>query len=303
MTTSIRSYKAIGAVLAAAFTLAAGCDADHVLGSGQSGPPDGGDEGTVGHAGTWGTDPGGSSGAGGVAGVTGAAGVTGVTGAAGAVGGSTGAAGLKAGPLGPSQSWTGYLEQATFSSGSDQAKLTFAEDANGIVAGTIVFGMGTPPPPATNPNVGYPVGVSGHHGLSEEPGGYVAEGYSYTFDGGTLETHRLRFNVNMAQLWAGWCALQTQADGGSSACVPNWPESTDGQSCWLTNPNNNQMTMYDCGKVVLCGDMGMCVCTASGCTFDQMGTYSSSFDLFMNGDALSGSARGAGGGTYHFVRD
>jgi hypothetical protein len=284
MNRSVRSVKTIGAVLAAAVTLAVGCDANHILGT--DGSPDaGGGAGGGGHAGTFDGAQAGSS-----------------AGSGGAVGGSTGAAGLKAGPLGPSQSWTGYIEQAMFPSGSDQVKLTFAQDANGVVAGTVVFGMGTPPPPATDPDVGYPVS-SGNNGLGGAPGGDLTEGYTYAFDGGTLETHRLRFSVNMAQLWAGWCALQTQASDGSSGCVPNWSGQTDGHSCWLIDPKTNQRTMYDCGKVTLCSPVGVCACSAAGCTFNEMGPYSSSFDLFMSGDTLSGSAQGPAGGTFHFVRD
>lgn len=295
MKTSARSVKAIGAVLAAAFTLAVGCDANHVLGTDESGAAGGG-----GQAGTsQGSQAGSSAGAAGaLSGSTGgAAGAGG--GSTGAVGGSTGAAGLKAGPLGPSQSWTGYVEQINFPSGSDQIKLTFASDANGVVAGTVVFGEGSPPPPATDPDVGYPAGV-GSDGAGGAPGTVPFEGYPYTFDGGTLDAHRLRFTVNLSQLWAGWCALQTQASDGSSGCVPNWSSVSDGHSCWLIDPKTDTKVAYDCGKVMLCSPVGQCSCTASGCTFTQTGTLWATFDVFSSGDTMSGSALGV---NVHFVRD
>jgi hypothetical protein len=288
MTTSIRSLKTLGAVLAAAFALAAGCDAKHVLGTNELGGPDAG-AGAGGQAG---------ASAGAQAGSFGGAGD--VAGAAGAVAGSTGAAGLKAGPLGPLQSWTGYIEQLAFlPSGSDQIKLTFAQDSNGVVAGTVVFGMGTPPPPATDPNVGYPADVASN-GAGGAPGHVPYEGYSYTFDGGTIDTHRLRFTVNLSQLWAGWCALQTQAVDGTSGCLPNWSWSQDASGCHLKDPKTNKVVTYDCGKVKLCTLGGQCACGASGCTFTDMGAYSVSFDMFSSGDTMSGSAWGF---NVHFVRD
>jgi hypothetical protein len=285
MTTSIRSYKTIGALLAAAFAIAVGCDGNHVLGVDRTGGA-----GTSGVAGT-------SQEA--QAGTTVAAGAAGASaGAAGAVGG---AAGLKAGPLGPSQSWTGYIEGLRFlPSGSDEMKLTFAQDASGVVAGTIVFGMGTPPPPPTNPDVGWPADIT-NNGVGGAPGNVPFEGYSYDFDGGTIDAHRLRFTVNFSQLWAGWCALQTQAVDGSSGCMPNWNLHQDASgACYLKDPKTQKDSIVDCGKVKLCTFSSQCACSASGCTFTQNGVFWASFDVFVSGDTMSGSALG---NNVHFVRD
>ena len=125
-----RSTLALSMALAAA----CGCDANHVLGTSNGNPGTAGSTMTMGSAGSSGAQ----------------AGSSGSAGAANAAGspGTAGAAGATIGPLGPTQSWTGYIENGMFPSGSDSLKLTFATDANGNAVGTIVFGQGTPPPPA-----------------------------------------------------------------------------------------------------------------------------------------------------------
>src|SRR5579872_3314625 len=51
--------------------------------------------------------------------------------------------------------WTGYIENHQFPSGSDVLNLVLAKQADGSPGGTLVFGMGTPPAPPTDPNVAY----------------------------------------------------------------------------------------------------------------------------------------------------
>src|SRR5580765_3262633 len=119
--------------------------------------------------------------------------------------GGGGAAGTSAGVGSAAESWTGYVEQYSFSSGSAALKLTFSTSAQGVAAGAMLFGQGVPPPPATDPTVGYPPDFVSH---AAENGAlinfswfYIAEGYAYMFDAGTLEGQRLQFKVNLARLW------------------------------------------------------------------------------------------------------
>jgi hypothetical protein len=222
----------------------------------------------------------------------------GATGAAGA--GAAGEGGTKADPatLGPSQSWTGYEEARKFSSGSDAIALTFAIDAAGVVKGTVVFGMGTPPAPATDPNASYPPDLV-QGGVVQNPIptalGYVAEGYSYAFDGGSFDGHRLRIDVNTAQLWTSWCALQTQAADGSSSCLPPWPAMGTSSTpkgafdtCEIQNPQDQKWYSVTCVKLGLCSaGVSPCACTPAGCTTVAEG-FGSSFDLFVEGTSASG---------------
>jgi hypothetical protein len=286
MKTLKRSFEStLVAFTVALAGLASACDETHVLGdapggqAGQTGSPDGG------------TPTGGTAGS--------------------PSGPSPGTAGAKADPttLGPAQSWTGYVENHTFPSGSDALALEFAVDANGVAAGTIVFGKGTPPPPATDPNVGYPPDLFAFGGLTLGPSArtlYVAEGYRYAFDRGSFDGHRLRFGVDMWQLWAGWCALQTPASDGSGGCLPNWSSTFDSAAnkCSQTNPQTKKEVPVDCGKLSLCGiGPGVCSCTSAGCGPSTPSNVST-FDVFVTSDTASGSVQGSplGAGNVHFLK-
>jgi hypothetical protein len=219
---------------------------------------------------------------------------SGAGGAAGATSGGTGGVQLT-GPLGPTQSWTGYVENFNFDSGSDAIKLTFATDADGQIAGQVVFGAGTPPPPATDPNVGYPPSLMFGQKFT------VAEGFPYTIGHGTLSSQRLRFTVPTWQLWTQWCALQTPAPGGM--CAPNWSGMKIGDVCSQKNPATGQSVAIDCEKLFLCNMTQTCTCTAQACSVNALGD-GVPFDVFLTGDSASGSINFAGNDrNVHFTRD
>jgi hypothetical protein len=297
--------------LIVALALATGCDDNHFLGVGDAGQPPGA-------AGSTSTGLAGNAGMGSGAGGTGAQ-VMGAGGAGPGIvdaggpdsstaegGGASGSAGAKADPatLGAAQSWTGYVENHMFHSGSDALVLTFATDANGIAKGTVVLGMGTPPPPATDPNVGYPPDLLSQI-FGAGPGSareYVAEGYPYVFDGGSFDAHRLRFAVDTSQLWAGWCALQTPASDGSGQCLPNWGATFSTSMCALIDPNTQANVPVDCGKLSLCwGPTSTCNCSPSGCGLSTAKLGGADFDIFLTGDTASGSATSLG--NVHFVKN
>jgi hypothetical protein len=229
----------------------------------------------------------------GAAGATGAAGTTGAAGVDGGTGTST-----EAGPLGPSLSWTGYVEQYSFPSGSDVIKLTFSTDDHGAAAGAIVLGQGTPPAPATNPDVGYPPDFLHAAQTMSIDGIYIAEGYAYAFDGGTFDGQRLQFKADLAQLWSGWCALQVSPAAGYGPCFlilsgqGGAIVSADLSMCTVNNPfGPGPMLQPDCGKWLLCqgGDGSVCSCTTSGCEANS--SMNAVFDLFVTGKTMSGSVQ------------
>jgi hypothetical protein len=304
MQTFHRDFSARSAALAFSVVLAfaSGCDANHVLGT----------EDKTGAAGALGGADAGAAGTPVVTPVTDAAGTAGTDG-----GTSTGAAGmatLMAGPLGPTQSWTGYVEQFMFPSGSDALKLTFATDAKGVAKGAVVFGNGTPPAPATNPNIGYPPAFNaairdeGGFGQVTAPD-FVAEGFSYAFDGGSFDSDRLRFTVDMAQLWAGWCALQRPATDPASTCFPGSSASGSGNgptmTCAQINPTNGQSVAVDCAEEAVCFEQ-ICACSASSCGLASPSHDTAVFDVFLSGDTLSGSVDASfvnQNQNVHFVKD
>jgi hypothetical protein len=257
----------------------------------------------------------GAGGLAGLAGTTGAsAGSAGAspTGTAATTGGIGGATGAKADPatLGPLQSWTGTIDGFSFHSGSDALALTFAADATGIAKGTIVFGMGTPPPPATDPNVAYPPDLFDSTGLlppDPDDGvalAYVAEEYPYAFDGGSFEGNHLRFIANLFQLWTGWCALQTPSSDGWGDCLPP-PATWGGGRCTVVDPQTKQDVLVDCGQLALCtGGGGPCACTASGCGLSALDD-DVIVDIIVTGNTASGSIAGSIFGTdnVHLVKN
>jgi hypothetical protein len=206
------------------------------------------------------------------------------------------------GSQGSRQSWTGYVENHLFPSGSDAIRLLFATDSIGQIVGAAMLGEGVPPSPSTDPNVGYPPAFAA---AMTSASGYWVEGYSYSMINGKLSSGRLRFSVRSNELWTGWCELQTPVNG-SNACVPNWPASCSGveQSCVLTNPVNGQSIIVDWGKFQLCGMYSsVCLCSEAACVADLSGGGAIDFDLTISGGQATGSAAGVLSGNVHFTRE
>jgi hypothetical protein len=216
--------------------------------------------------------------------------------------GSVGQGGARmVGPLGSSSSWTGYVENYQFLSSSDTIKFSFASDAAGLSEGTVVFGMGTPPPPATDPNAGYPPGFSN---TMPPLLGQLWEGFPYPMHNGVLTGRRLKFAVSWADLWAGWCALQTPAADGSGNCLPNWGGMEIDGVCSQRNPQTGQVVVVDCGKFFLCDLDRPCTCSGTTCAVSP-DWASVTFDMALTGDVdFDGSVAGLGNtNNVHFTKD
>ena len=194
--------------------------------------------------------------------------------------------------------WNGYVEAFAFRSGSDRIRFVIEEhdETAGAVAGSVVLGQGTPPPPATDPDVGYLVGT-GCDGSLET----VYEGAVYTLLDGRLEERRFRSGYDPYDLWTGWCELQTPRSFGTPgdmgyACLPNWGGGSTGcgspdPECYLNNPDTGIPEIVDCGKMTLCNHEMVCVCTADGCTVSS-GRGRTSFDIALDGEFADGTVTG-----------
>jgi hypothetical protein len=205
------------------------------------------------------------------------------------------------------ESWTGYIENFMFSSGSDAVRISFTVDSAGQVSGVVTLGDGTPPPPPTDPNVGYPADLLTKSNVALLGGpDYIAEGFAYPMTGGTLAGSRLRFTIATVELWRDWCALQTPV-GTSGRCLPNTGAmiSADQMRCALLDPATNQYVPVDCGKFALCSQSFICLCDASTCSLNDDGRSRTSFDLNLSsGTAASGSLSGQlGQHNVHFTRN
>ena len=204
------------------------------------------------------------------------------------------------GDLGSSQSWTGYIENYPFGYGSGNVRLTFAADSTGQVVGTAVLGSGTPPAPATDPNVEYPPGFTAQGG----PDTFWVQGFSYSMLDGKLTSNRLQFTMQNYELWSGWCALQTPADD-SGMCVPNGSVTCANNKCTITLANGQKITNLDFGKVSLCRINEVCTCSTTTCVANLWGAGPrASFDMVISGTDASGSTLGAFGNlNVHFTKD
>jgi hypothetical protein len=200
------------------------------------------------------------------------------------------------GEVGPVTSWTGYVENYQFPSGSDVIKLAYTYDSAGQVTGSVVFGDGVPPAPATDPNVGYPPG------LGMEPFSYApTEGFSFSIPSGTLASNRLRFGIEVFELWDGWCKLQPAPSDDSNLCVPSWSGGYNAGACYMTSPAGKYVTI-DCGKFSLCFMNRVCTCSPVGCIVPPGPDVR--FDMFVTDGTASGSVAGAlGEHNVHFIKD
>jgi hypothetical protein len=263
------TLRGTGFVLLAAAALAGACDANHVLGVN-----------------------------GGQAGASPIASKETTTGAA-------GASSQAPCPTGPTEAWTGYIEGHTFPSQSNALTLTFALDgACQRQGGSLVLGAAPPPAPATDPNVGYPLGVAPASMRST-----IVEGFPYSlYDVRSEAPGNLRFELAFTDLWAGWCALQAPIPGATS-CEPSWTTRVDDAGCALLDPTTNQWQALDCGKMYLCARAAVCACDGNGCVVglrNPDGLLLQSLEtkaiLTFTGDKANGDLFGVLQGPVHFTK-
>jgi len=243
----------------------------------------GGTSGDGGAIGSGGAGPGGSAGSAGAAG-------------AGGSGPSADASRIPPWP-GPTQcppyapspligQWVGHIENYQFPSGSNLVHL-FIEGADDTsFCGSVTFGVAPLPPPATNPDVGYPPDVNIQL-LRNTAWRVPYEGFNYRIQEAIVSGNNFRFQVLVNELWKSWCVLQTSHPTHENLpyppyrCVASGTAQTsseagaDGRTeCALVDPSN-QRTVLDCDKLSLCvgprlpnsvgpGD-SVCECNAVGC--------------------------------------
>jgi hypothetical protein len=208
----------------------------------------------------------------------------------------------------PIETWTGYIENKKFPSGSDTVTLSFSSGPDGHLTGTVTLGNGTPPPPATNPDVGYPPGYWPQQAVPSGLPTYVAEGYTYPIHDGTVSGRRMQFAINLIDLWQGWCALQMPPPG-SYLCMATkgGSVSADRTTCENSNPVTGANESVDCGKFALCVLEMVCRCnnpsSATQCT-PMDGGVPIRFDVSVDGNLADGSVDGAFGvRNAHFTKD
>jgi hypothetical protein len=284
--------------------------------------------GVGGTAGSGGDGTGGATtGVGGTTGSGGASG-TGGTGASGS-GGSSGAAGT--GGSGPSADaggippwptptpcppnapsplvgqWVGRVQNYQFPSGSDLVHLSI-EGADGTsFCGSITYGVAPHPPPATNPDVGYPPGVDIHQLRSTAAWHAPYEGFNYRLMNATVQGNSIRFHTLPREVWKSWCVLQSSylSIHGHHRCIPNGMEATSreadgGAECAVVDGSSR--TVVDCDKMLLCGGTSVfesvCQCNAVGCNASGQAWTFRDLTAVFDGVAMKGNLQIEGGRAY-----
>jgi len=177
-------------------------------------------------------------------------------------------------------SWDGYAQAYTFSpDGSDRVRLTI--DASGH--GNLQIGNAALLPTPTDPNVGFPTGISSSTGNV-----VLVEGFLYPTYAAQVQADRVQVGIDPGDLEATWCTLQTPIaststsvsrlpDAGGTTttiynCLPNLGFTFGPPSnCSVVVPGG-QSDPVDCDKLYLCDQAFVCDCTASACTTRNVAT-------------------------------
>jgi hypothetical protein len=188
--------------------------------------------------------------------------------------------------------WTGYIESYVLPSGSTTLSMDFVQQPDGTVTGTVTFGDAPAPPPATDPNAGYPPN-SGSMPLTPAS----IEGFPYSATHVSFDGPRVRLGISTLELWKGWCGLQTSADlmiqssdgHVTYGCEPRGYGTDLSSGLCYTNrsPDGGTSQPVDCGKAALCSYQ-TCDCTATSCTIDRS-TPDITFDMQLAGSRLDGT--------------
>lgn len=161
--------------------------------------------------------------------------------------------------------WQGYAEAHEFTLGSDRMLLTIDDAGEGYA----VFGEGAAPPPATNPDAGYPEDMDPLQlvtQMSEFEGGV-----RYPLHDVIVQDRRIRSSMSMNDLWQDWCRLQqpvrvleTDSTSDDYALMPYNYSAKHGDVCILLDSAGTPRGQVDCEKLLL-HESRVCICAATTC--------------------------------------
>jgi hypothetical protein len=196
-------------------------------------------------------------------------------------------------PSGVSGDWVGYLESYDmWFTSSDALTLHFGVDAAGNGTLSVVQGMGTVPPPPTDPFQAWPlplIDAEGGPGPGEAYPHEPLAGFAYSAHEVTWQGSRLQFQTYSSEPWAAWCGLQTSypwigdmwsCNAGSSATYPT------PTTCKFTEAPNARCTPNHLDMCLITS--GFCACNSTGCGFSKSGG-GSLFDITFMGDHALGT--------------
>ncbi len=182
--------------------------------------------------------------------------------------------------------WTGYLAGTPAVVKSNAVTLVLG---NGSPVGSVVVGEGMPPPPPTDPDLGYPADFP--LGGGGATGTQIYEGFAYSLLSGDLSDPHVQLSGSTYELWKQWCPMQTSYARGSATCgcLPNLGFALS-PPCRLIDGFSGDSWPVDCGKAELCMMTKPCECSSNGCAASFVPNIS--LDLHHQGDQLIGTLAG-----------
>lgn len=189
-----------------------------------------------------------------------------------------------ANPAAPEE-WVGHFVNHQLPDGSDTLTLTVQFAQDGTVTGTLLLGDGVVLAPPTDPGVGYPpyAAFSSVNAI---------EGFPYAIREGKWSGSSVTLRIVENEAWSAWCALQTSylqqpaTDAGTGvsfySCNPPGGYEVGPTGCSSHDEATKQTTPLDCGKLRLCMS-GVCLCTATGCSLNQVGSADMGLSLVLAG--------------------
>lgn len=182
--------------------------------------------------------------------------------------------------------WTGYIEN--FFQPEDTIRIAIQAAGDGTLSGQVTFGDDPPPPPVTDPTVGWPPGAP-------LEGQAFISGFAYAARDIVWQARRLKLGVLIDEPYEPWCAMQTPYYWPIAGDPPHYQCFTqdnwgDGNGHCYAGPIPDTTQEVDCGQIFTCG---MCMCDATHCaTASQMSpgddpTYTT--DIAFDGAKADGS--------------
>lgn len=201
--------------------------------------------------------------------------------------------------------WNGYVEGVSYPSGSDLVRLKITSIDGDVVTGSMTFGMGELPPPATDPDIGYPPVLYETFNpllpIDLDPI-LPFEGFEYTFEG-ELDGNRLKLSGSFAELWTDWCKLQTSyvhPDDGEAAYYDSSRGYKFGPDGCFYKSSGMPDERVDCIKYHLCRSH-VCRCDADRCVAGTGASFS--LDGTFDGDQFEGTIFGTPSGRMRLMRE
>ncbi|HEX5101056.1 MAG TPA: hypothetical protein VFV94_16210 [Polyangiaceae bacterium] len=165
------------------------------------------------------------------------------------------------------------------------------------MCGSLKWGDGEAPPPATDPSAAYPSpNVYDVMGYGGSPGYSPLDGVTYTIVQGAVRDRSVRLSIGPRELWRSWCELQTSypIEVGYS-CLPysdvgySWGPEPDG----ICTAGKRSFSNFACFICLA----GVCECDERSCTASTSDHLELALTLSSDGRVLTGPAddRATGG--------